>query len=138
MILDASHNPEGAEVLANNLRHLWVETGKKPVVITGALGSSRAQPLLVSICEFAKEVHLVVPHQIRACSHEELEALVPKEFTGLVTRDCVEGLFPGENQCSVGGVDDIIVVTGSIYLLGEIMARVLPGLGASEGRLQDF
>ena len=31
-----------------------------------------------------------------------------------------------------------VVVTGSIYLLGEIMARLAPQRGPGEGRLQDF
>jgi len=30
------------------------------------------------------------------------------------------------------------VVTGSIYLLGEVLARIGPGTAAGEGRLQDF
>jgi len=38
----------------------------------------------------------------------------------------------------VGGPDDVIVVTGSIYLIGEVLARIEPGCGAGEGRLQDF
>ena len=33
---------------------------------------------------------------------------------------------------------DTIVVTGSIYLIGEILARLEPDRGEGEGRLQDF
>ena len=39
---------------------------------------------------------------------------------------------------AVGGGDDTVVVTGSIYLLGEVLARLQPDIGAAEGRLQDF
>jgi dihydrofolate synthase/folylpolyglutamate synthase len=31
-----------------------------------------------------------------------------------------------------------VVVTGSIYLLGEVLARIEPDRGTGEGRLQDF
>jgi dihydrofolate synthase/folylpolyglutamate synthase len=31
-----------------------------------------------------------------------------------------------------------VIVTGSIYLLGEVLARIEPERGAGEGRLQDF
>ena len=31
-----------------------------------------------------------------------------------------------------------VVVTGSIYLIGEVFERIEPGRGAGEGRLQDF
>jgi dihydrofolate synthase/folylpolyglutamate synthase len=140
-ILDASHNPEGAQVLEANLTHLVAETGRAPVVITGVLGVARAQPLIETICRYAQEIHFVVPNQARACSHAELEALVPADFRargGRVVRATVEGLFPSAGRCTAGGADDVVVVTGSIYLLGEVMARLGPGSGAGEGRLQDF
>jgi len=137
-ILDASHNPEGAQVLDNSLAHLVAETGRAPVVIMGALGADRAGPLLAVIARHAKEIHLTVPQQARACSHAELETLVPKDFKGRVMRATVEGLFPTADRCTVGGPDDVLVVTGSIYLLGEVMARLEPQRGPGEGRLQDF
>lgn len=137
-ILDASHNPEGAQVLDSNLQHLFAETGRAPVVITGALGAARARPLLATIARHAREIHLAVPHQTRACSHDELAALVPADFHGRVIRSTVEGLFPSAERCTAGGPDDVIVVTGSIYLLGEVMARLQPARGPGEGRLQDF
>ncbi|MDO8542917.1 MAG: folylpolyglutamate synthase/dihydrofolate synthase family protein [Opitutaceae bacterium] len=123
-ILDASHNPEGAQVLDSNLTHLVAETGRAPIVITGMLGAARARPLLETVARHAKEVHLVVPHQPRACSHEELESLLPSDFRGRVIRNHVERLFPTPDRCTAGGPDDVVVVTGSIYLLGEVMARL--------------
>ena len=137
-ILDASHNPEGAHVLDANLAHLAVETGRAPIVITGALGAARAGPLLETVARHAREIHLAVPHQARACSYEELEALVPKTFRGRIARATVEKLFPTPGHCTAGAADDVIVVTGSIYLLGEVMTRLMPERGAGEGRLQDF
>ena len=127
-IFDASHNPEGAQVLDTRLAYLVTETGRAPVVITAALGVARAGPLLATVCRHAKEVHLVVPNQPRACSHAELESLVPPAFTGRVVRNTVDQLFPGPDRCTAGGADDVVVVTGSIYLLGEVMARL--GRGA--------
>jgi dihydrofolate synthase/folylpolyglutamate synthase len=137
-VLDASHNPEGAGVLDANLARLVAETGRRPVVIVGALGAVRAGPLLAAVCRHAREVHLVAPRQARACSQDELAALLPADFAGPVVRSTVEGLFPGPGQCTAGGPDDVIVVTGSIYLLGEVLARLEPERGAGEGGLQDF
>lgn len=138
VVFDASHNPEGASVLDANLGRLAAETGRRPVVVVGALGAARAGPLLAAVCRHAGEVHLAVPRQSRACSHAELEALLPKDFGGRVARAEVEALFPGPGRCAVGGPDDVVVVTGSIYLLGEVLARLEPQRGPGEGRLQDF
>jgi dihydrofolate synthase/folylpolyglutamate synthase len=138
VILDASHNPEAAAVLDASLARLRAETGRGPVVVTGVLGASRARPLLEVICRHARELHLVVPRQDRACSHAELESFVPASFTGRVVRATVEGVFPVPDRCDAGDPDDAVVVTGSIYLLGEALARLEPQRGPGEGRLQDF
>jgi dihydrofolate synthase/folylpolyglutamate synthase len=127
MILDASHNPEGASVLDQNLAQLVTETGRPPVVVVGVLGADRARPLITTICRYAKNVCLVVPNQPRATSHAELEALVPSDFRGRVTRSSVVDLFPGGDVCTAGGPDDVVVVTGSIYLLGEVMTQLRRG-----------
>jgi len=138
LILDASHNPEGALVLEQNLRQLIATTGRKPVIVAGALGEFRARALLDVVLRHAREVHLVTPRQARACSFEELLALAPPEQKPLVRRGALEQIFPNAHTCTLGGADDTVVVTGSIYLLGEVLERIEPGRGAGEGRLQDF
>jgi len=138
LVLDTSHNPEGAQVLDENLKKLVAETGRAPVIITGVLGAVRAGPLLEVIFRHASDVHFVVPRQSRACSFEELEALVLADFTGHTHRAEVTEVFPASQACAIGGPNDVIVVTGSIYLIGEALACLEPQRGAGEGRLQDF
>jgi dihydrofolate synthase/folylpolyglutamate synthase len=137
-ILDASHNPEGAQVLDTNLTRLRAETGHRPVIITGALGLDRARSLIETISRHAKEIHLVVPNLPRACSFEELESVVPATFQGRVVRSTVAKLFPNATTCTAGEPTDALVVTGSIYLLGEVMGRLEPQRGSGEGRLSVY
>jgi len=146
MILDASHNPEGAQVLDENLARLRAELvcaaasfadASKLIVVTGALGAQRARALLEVVAKHARELHLVVPRQARACSHEELEALAPESFRGGIHRASVEELFPAANRCALSDKNAPVIVTGSIYLIGEVLARLQPQVSA-EGRLQDF
>lgn len=125
-ILDASHNPEGAQVLDRNLAQLAAETGRPPVVISGVLGLGRAGPLIEVISRHAGKIYFVVPNEPRACSHAELVAFVPADFSGKVVRSTVAELFPAPDRCTAGSPEDVIVVTGSIYLLGEVMARLAP------------
>jgi dihydrofolate synthase/folylpolyglutamate synthase len=138
LILDASHNPEGAAVLEQNLTALIQETGRRPVVVAGALGEFRARALLEVLCRHAREIHLVSPHQARASSYEEMVALAPEAGRPLLRRGSLETIFPNARTCAVGAPDDVIVVTGSIYLLGEVLERIEPDRGAGEGKLQDF
>jgi dihydrofolate synthase/folylpolyglutamate synthase len=127
VILDASHNPEGAAALDANLRALVRETGIAPIVIVGVLGSARARPLLETIARHAASIHLVVPDDPRACGYAELEALIPSGFRGRVVRDSVARLFPSPDRCDVADTAAPVVVTGSIYLLGEVLGQLEAG-----------
>jgi dihydrofolate synthase/folylpolyglutamate synthase len=138
VILDSTHNAEGAAVLSDSFQDLAGEFGRAPVVVTGVLGVARAGPLMDVISRFAAAIHLVRPKQARATPTGQLAAMVPADFQGLVSQDEVEKLFPAEATCSVGVPGDVIVVTGSIYLAGEVLARIDPSRGPFEGELQDF
>jgi len=138
VILDASHNREGAEVLDANLIRLREQTGRRPVIITGVLGEYRARALLEVIARHAETVHLIIPNQSRACTFEELERIASEPLRGRLRRATVESVFPAPEICTVGTHDDVVVVTGSLYLLGEILERIQPERGSGEGKLQDF
>jgi dihydrofolate synthase/folylpolyglutamate synthase len=138
VILDTSHNAEGAEVLDANLARLVSETGRAPIIVAGVLGEARARPLVEVFCRHAREIHFVVPGQSRACSFEQLAALVPPSYQGRVLRGSIAELFPGPTNCTVGYSGDFVVVAGSIYLAGEVLVRLDPRRGPHEGHLQDF
>ncbi len=137
LILDASHNLEGAQTLEENLAALRHETGRAPIIIVGALGEHRAKALLDVAARHAREIILLQPNQPRATSFEVLEKLVPANFTGRVSRGQVAKVFPAPGKCVLGERDDTIVATGSIYLLGEILERFAHPTPAGEGTLQD-
>lgn len=137
VILDASHNAEGAAVLDENLARLAASTGRAPVVVTGALGERRARALMPVVAKHAREIHLVIPQQERASSFDLLEQALPEAVRPHTHRASVEGVFPGPGHCSVGGPHDTIVVTGSLYLLGEVIQRLQPDRPAGIN-LQDW
>lgn len=138
VIIDSSHNAEGAAVLDASLARLVAETGRAPIVVAGVLGEARARPLVKVICQHAREIYFVVPAQARACSFEQLSALVPAGFAGRVRAGKVDELFLGPQVCNVGATGDAVVVAGSLYLAGEVLARLEPQRGPNEGHLQDF
>jgi dihydrofolate synthase/folylpolyglutamate synthase len=142
VIFDSTHNAEGAHFLSQNLERLVAsEGGRRPLIVTGTLGEARAQSLLPVAARFARELHLMHPAQPRACSFETLEEAIPAEFRkgqGLpIHRSRVRDLFPRPGVCALGAPGETIVVTGSIYLIGEIMDAVYHGSAVDEGVLQD-
>ena len=137
IILDSSHNPEGASALARNFEQLHEENSADPIVVVGVLGAARAGPLMEVISRFAHAIYLVVPQQTRACSQSELRALISPDFKGAIVDHSVEALF-GPAMDREFGANRTIVVTGSIYLAGEVMTLLGQSSEVGEGHLQDF
>jgi dihydrofolate synthase/folylpolyglutamate synthase len=137
VILDAAHNEEGAAALDRSLHDLVASEGRRPVVVVGVLGANRARPVLAVVARHAAEIHLVVPRQSRACSHEELASLLPPDVSVPVHRSTVADLFP-QQGCHAGAPGGTVVVTGSLYLVGEVLSRLEPARGPLEDHLQDF
>ena len=138
VILDASHNPEGAAELEHNLIRLKAQLRQPMSIVVGALGIARAEPLIRAVSKYADSLCLVVPEQSRACSFDQLRELVPPEFQGVIHHDSVKALFVQKEILNRTQVGDTIVITGSIYLAGEAMAALSPKLTQSESHLQDF
>jgi dihydrofolate synthase/folylpolyglutamate synthase len=133
LIVDATHNPEGVLELAKNLDRLIEVSGGRPTIIAGTLGEDRARSLMKVVGPRADELYLVTPQQERA---------TPTAFLrSCLNRDAVETnldtLFPAVGRCAVGQPGDTIVLTGSIYLIGEVLERI-QGTGSQDGSgLQD-
>jgi dihydrofolate synthase / folylpolyglutamate synthase len=137
LILDATHNEEGLVFLREQLASLLAETGTRPIVVTGMLGEHRAEALMPVIAAFAREIHLVRPKQPRACAWEALEVAIPADFTGPVHRTRLEEAFPAFGRVNLGRPGEVVVVTGSIYLLGEVLEAVASPVPVGESILQD-
>lgn len=138
VILDAAHNVDAAVWLDRNLSGLVARTGNKPLVVIGCLGESRASALLAVVARYAREIHFVVPHQPRASSFEELEATASSVYKGPCHRATLAELFPAPGVCTLGQAGDTILVTGSIYLLGEVIERMQYAESVNQGMLQDW
>lgn len=137
IIFDAAHNEEGAQHLERNLSRLVRMTGQRPLVVVGSLGTARARALLDVVSRHAREICLARPNQHRACSLDELESLIHTSFTGPVRRIEVNEAFPSTGVTTLGEAGEILVATGSIYLIGEIMEALFHKVPVNEHSLQD-
>lgn len=134
LILDATHNPEGAQMLEENLSKLE----SKPIIVAGTLGEDRGRSLMEVIAPYAKELHLVEPNQPRATSTTFLESCLPAEHDFEVKHNTLEQIIPAPQTCSLGNAGDTIVLTGSLYLIGEVLERLQASQPTELGSLQDL
>lgn len=137
VILDASHNPEGAAMLDQNLEQLVANTGCKPIIIAGTLGEARARSLMSVVAKHARELHLIAPNQSRATPTSVMAGFLPTAADFSVHHAQLEVLFPAIGQCAAGHEGDTIVVTGSLYLIGEVLERLTCETPVNQGLLQD-
>lgn len=141
LIVDVAHNEEGARALDNNLARLAPPPGTarpRLHLVVGVLGLDRARPLLAVAARHADTLTLVRPDNERACSLEELAGCVPPDFRGTVATGTLAALFPAKGVCTLGAPDETVVVTGSVYLAGELFARFVEDKVCDEyARYQD-
>ncbi|MEN8661470.1 MAG: folylpolyglutamate synthase/dihydrofolate synthase family protein [Lentimonas sp.] len=138
LILDATHNPEGAIALNENLSKLIDADGRKPIIVAGTLGEDRGRSLMNAVAAHARELHLVEPSQPRATPSQFLESCLPEPRAFTVTHQQLADIIPAPNTCAIGNPGDTIVITGSLYLIGEALERLTSDAPQESGSLQDL
>ncbi len=124
-LLDGAHNTDGVRNLANTLGENFKY--RKLVGIWGAMVDKDLTSTLALICPLLDELILTQPDGERAASPEQIYAILSKEQKQKAR--CVanvnEALLAA--QCAAEN-EDLIVVGGSLYLLGEIRHLLLGDL----------
>lgn len=132
LIIDATHNAEGARGLEENLKNLACS---KLTVVVGILGVDRAAVILDILSRYSKELIWVVPNQPRASSWEEVSHLWESSIPVRQLR--IDDIF-FKNRCNLGpALAATVLVTGSLYLLGEVYALIEGQSDTSDESLQD-
>lgn len=130
LILDCAHNEEGAEGLAKNLESLIKEEGRKPIIAVSSLNLYRAKAIMKVVSSYAEDILLIKPNNPKALDCQLLKEFILPEFKGTVEESSIEKLFLKlENNRTM-------IVTGSIYLVGEVLERIENG-GPCWGRTSD-
>ena len=111
IILDGAHNPDGARTLAEFLRSYY--GGRKKVLIFGVMKDKDYKEIIDIITPHVGTTILTKPETERALPPRELEGRVRN---AIVTESMRSALTLAK---SMAGKDDLIVITGSLYTVGE-------------------
>jgi dihydrofolate synthase / folylpolyglutamate synthase len=123
VLLDAAHNPAGAAALAAFLD----DTSGRIDLVFGALADKDAGPMLDRLAPRLRHLILTTPASPRARPPAELAELLPGR-AGLI-------LEPDPGRALERGLElrgDLLVVCGSIYLIGDIRQRLTARFGVPE------
>jgi len=115
VILDGAHNPAGARALARHLERFY--SHRKIWMIYGAMRDKSVEEIAGILFPIAQELIFTAPDFARALRPE---ALVEIAGRGRISSTISEALELARREADS---DDVIVITGSLFLVGE--ARTL-------------
>jgi dihydrofolate synthase/folylpolyglutamate synthase len=115
VILDGAHNGEGMTALAEEIEQC--RQGRTVKLLFASMEDKDWRLMLATLTKFADEVVLTRVGMERSAAPQLLAAQLSHKLRYRVIEDARQGLnFLLDNACS----GDLILVTGSLYLLGEI------------------
>ncbi len=116
VLLDGAHNPHGARALAEYLRSHYAD--RRKILVFGVMKDKDYEAILKEILPFVDVVVFTRPGIERA--------LLPQSL-----KSCVEGAIVKENvkealeeARKIARDDDLILVTGSLYTIGEVKSII--------------
>jgi dihydrofolate synthase/folylpolyglutamate synthase len=122
--LDAAHNGGGVRQLLKLLAQQKENGVQSWTVVVGATGIERAKAFVPILCQYAHVVYLAKPDHPRATTIEEWKDLLTQAgYVGEIHEVRVRELFSRPAYCAVGDSDHPVLVTGSLYLIGEVLDR---------------
>jgi dihydrofolate synthase/folylpolyglutamate synthase len=120
MVLDVAHNPAGAWALRSALSERYED---RPLIfVFGAMRDKAISEMTEILFPLAERVIATQPENPRAASPEEIQQAAAR--TG-VEIEAVEDVGKAvERAQAIAGPKMLVVITGSIYLVGEVMGII--------------
>ncbi|MGN6555193.1 MAG: bifunctional folylpolyglutamate synthase/dihydrofolate synthase [Verrucomicrobiota bacterium] len=128
LILDGAHNVAGAEALANSLKLLFPKS--RPTLILGILRDKDWAGMFRILAPLGEKILLVSVHSERTATPEELAAACQSANPAAEVIACpslASALSKAEG-------DPLVVIAGSLYLIGEAIEQLGLGPQASDER----
>jgi len=120
IILDGAHNPAAARALAAYITRFYSLARLR--LIFGIMRDKSAAEIAGILFPLASQVIVTAPRQSRALAPESLRAIV--DHPNLQAAPTLEEALRLVEDASP---DDVIVITGSLFLVAEARALLLPG-----------
>ncbi len=120
MVLDVAHNPAGAWALRSALSERYPD--RRLLFVFGAMRDKAISEMTEILFPLAERVIATQPENPRSASPEEIQKAASRTSTEIEAVATVASAL--ERARAIAGPDMIVVITGSIYLVGEAM-RIL-------------
>jgi dihydrofolate synthase/folylpolyglutamate synthase len=120
IVLDVAHNPAGAWALRSALSEQY---GNRPLIfVFGAMRDKAISEMTEILFPLAECVIATRPGNPRAASPEEIQQAAARTGVEIEVVDDVR--LAVKRARAVAGPKTVVVITGSIYLVGEVMRNI--------------
>jgi dihydrofolate synthase/folylpolyglutamate synthase len=133
-ILDVAHNPAGAWALRAGLNSVLAGERKPHILIFSCLRDKPVTEMAQILFPLFDEVIIPPIHTARAAALSDLLAAAEATGTPASAAESVREALQLAASKAVGGT---VVVSGSVYLVGEARSLLLPSLSLQEAAPQD-
>ncbi|MGA9543523.1 MAG: folylpolyglutamate synthase/dihydrofolate synthase family protein [Candidatus Sulfotelmatobacter sp.] len=124
VVLDVAHNPAGAWALRSALSERYED---RPLIfVFGAMRDKAISEMTEILFPLAERVIATRPENPRAASAEEIQRAA--ERTGIDVETVEDVKLALERARVLAGAKAVVVITGSIYLVGEVMRSIEVGV----------
>jgi len=126
VLLDGAHNPAGVQVLLEGLRYLY--PGRRIHCVFGVVADKDRGPMLRALLPTCTSVHLTPLDTPRS--------LVPEAYLDEARALCADVSAYASLDAALAGArgraasGDVLLCTGSLFLVGAVRARLGGNLGA--------
>lgn len=123
IILDGAHNPSGAQVVFDFLNSQIHDCpGRKLILVVGMMRDKNHQGFLRVLLPLVDHLFLTQPQMERAASVEELKQAVDRDdLVPCLLSDSWDAFCQAK---AIANPSDLICVTGSLFLVGEVLKRL--------------
>jgi dihydrofolate synthase/folylpolyglutamate synthase len=127
-VLDVAHNPAGAWALRSTLSAAYPDSGHgdsgsgRPITMVFGVMRDKAMQEIAEIL-FPIAEHVIVTHanNPRSASPDEIRQTAARVAAGIDIEDAEDVTSALERARELAGAGGLVVVTGSIYIVGEAM-----------------
>ena len=134
LVFDGAHNPAGAGTLRAGIRYYFPD--QKPTLVLGILRDKDWVTMCRILAPLARRLLLVPVHSQRTAAPEVLHAVCRDANHSVELIDCASLA----EALDLAQADPLVVVTGSLYLVGEALARLklVPAAPDNERALNEW
>jgi dihydrofolate synthase/folylpolyglutamate synthase len=122
-VFDVAHNPAGAWALRSTLSSAYPDSGSgRPItMVFGVMRDKAMQEITEILFPIAAHVIVTRANNPRSASPDEIRRAAARVAPGVDIEDAEDVALAVERARKVAGEEGLVVVTGSIYIVGEAM-----------------